>query len=48
VEHLASLCRRGKPGTSTAEFRDALTQLASEPATRDFVGTARGGSRGGR
>jgi flagellar biogenesis protein FliO len=46
VEHLVALCRRGQPGTSSAAFRQALTQLASEPAERGFVGASRPTSRG--
>jgi flagellar biogenesis protein FliO len=48
IEHLLTLCRRGQPGTSSALFREALAQLASEPAERGFVGptrTTRGGGR---
>jgi len=45
VEHLTSLCRRGRAGSSTAEFSQALAQLSSEPAQRGFIGglTSRGG-----
>jgi flagellar biogenesis protein FliO len=31
VEHLASLCRRGKSDSATASFNRALAQMASEP-----------------
>ncbi len=48
VEHLTALCRRGKPTSSTLAFRQALTELASEPAPTGFVGVSRPGSRGAR
>jgi len=48
VEHLIALCRRGQTGSSSAAFRQALTQLASEPAERGFVGASRTSSRGAR
>src|SRR5262249_56772972 len=48
VEHLTALCRRGKPTSSTLAFRQALTELASEPATAGFVGVSRSSSRGAR
>ena len=46
VEQLVSLCKRGQSGSASAAFRQALTQLASEPAPRGFVGTSRSSSRG--
>lgn len=48
VEHLLAVCRRGQPGSSSAAFRQALTQLAAEPAERGFVGASRGSVRGAR
>jgi len=48
VEHLLSLCRREQPGSSSAAFRQVLSQLASEPASGGFVGTAGSSPRGGR
>src|SRR5262245_29700874 len=46
VEHLTGLCKRGQSGSASAAFRQALTQLAAEPAPRGFVGTSRSPSRG--
>jgi flagellar biogenesis protein FliO len=46
VEHLTGLCKRGQAGSASAAFRQALTQLAAEPAPRGFVGTSRSPSRG--
>lgn len=48
VEHLTALCRRGKPTSSTLAFRQALTELANEPASAGFVGVSRSTSRGAR
>jgi flagellar biogenesis protein FliO len=48
VEHLLALCRRGQPGSSSAAFREVLSQLAAEPASGGFVGAARPQARGGR
>jgi len=48
VEHLTALCRRGKPASSTLAFRQALTELANEPAPTGFVGVSRSISRGAR
>ena len=48
VEHLTALCRRGQPGSLTAAFRQALTQLGSEPAPRGFVGASQPNERGAR
>ena len=48
VEHLTALCRRGGPSSSTVAFRQALTELANEPAPPGFVGVSRSGSRGAR
>jgi flagellar protein FliO/FliZ len=48
IEQLLALCRRGRPGTSSTLFREALAQLATEPAERGFVGPTRTASRGGR
>jgi len=47
VEHLTALCRRGKPSSSSVAFRQALTELANEPAPAGFVGS-RSSSRGAR
>jgi flagellar biogenesis protein FliO len=48
VEHLTALCRRGKPSSSTLAFRQALTELAKEPAPAGFVGVSRPEARGAR
>jgi flagellar biogenesis protein FliO len=48
VEHLTALCRRGKPTSSTLAFRQALTELANEPAPAGFVGVSRPETRGAR
>jgi flagellar biogenesis protein FliO len=48
VEHLLSLCRRGKPSSSTAVFLQTLSELSNEPAPRGFVGPTPAPSRGGR
>lgn len=48
VENLTALCRRGKPTSSTLAFRQALTELANEPAPAGFVGTSRSSSQGVR
>jgi flagellar protein FliO/FliZ len=48
VEHLTALCRRGKPSSSTLAFRQALTELANEPAPTGFVGASRPSPRGAR
>jgi flagellar biogenesis protein FliO len=48
IEHLLALCRRGRPGASSALFREALAQLATEPAERGFVGPTHPAARGGR
>src|SRR5262245_2085699 len=48
VEHLTALCRRGKPASSTLAFRQALTELANEPAPAGFVGASRSSPRGAR
>ncbi len=48
VEHLTALCRRGKPSTSTLAFRQALSELAKEPAPAGFVGVSRPEPRGAR
>lgn len=48
VEHLTALCRRGKPSSSTIAFRQALTELANEPAPAGFVGVSRPSSKGAR
>lgn len=47
VEHLLALCRRTRPGSSTAAFSQVLGQLASEPSRGGFAGSTRRGSRGG-
>ncbi|HMC11309.1 MAG TPA: flagellar biosynthetic protein FliO, partial [Pirellulaceae bacterium] len=46
VEHLTALCQRGRPTSSSAAFRQALTQLGSEPAPQGFVGASRPNARG--
>jgi flagellar biogenesis protein FliO len=48
VEHLTALCRRGRAGSSTAGFSQALAQLSNEPAQRSFIGASRPTSRGAR
>jgi flagellar biogenesis protein FliO len=48
VEHLTALCRRGRSGSSTIAFKQALTELANEPAPTGFVGSMRTSSRGAR
>jgi flagellar biogenesis protein FliO len=48
VEHLTALCRRGQPTSSTVAFRQALSELASEPAQSGFVGVSRSNLRGAR
>lgn len=48
VERLLGLCRRDQPGSSTVAFRQALAQMASEPADQSFVGASRPSSRGVR
>jgi flagellar protein FliO/FliZ len=48
VEHLTALCHRSKPTSSTLAFRQALTELANEPAPAGFVGVSRTNSRGAR
>jgi len=39
VEHLLALCWRERSGSSTAGFRQVLSQLASEPTVAGFVDT---------
>jgi flagellar biogenesis protein FliO len=46
VEHLTALCRRGRPGSSSAEFQQVLSRLGSEPVRGGFAGPARPDSRG--
>jgi flagellar biogenesis protein FliO len=46
VEHLLALCRRSRPGSSTAAFNQVLGQLASEPSRGGFAGPTRPPSRG--
>ena len=46
VERLLSLCKGTSTTSASAAFQQALTQLASEPAPRGFVGSARTTSRG--
>jgi flagellar biogenesis protein FliO len=46
VEHLLALCNRTQGTSASAAFQQALTQLASEPAPRGFVGASRSTSRG--
>lgn len=48
VEHLVALCRRHQPGSSSAAFRQTLTQLANEPPQGGFVGAPRTAPRGAR
>jgi flagellar biogenesis protein FliO len=48
VEHLLGLVRREKPGSSSAAFREMLSQLANEPAAGGFAGAVRTPARGGR
>jgi flagellar biogenesis protein FliO len=48
VEHLISLCHRGKSNSSTAIFLQTLSELSSEPAPRGFVGPTPAPSRGSR
>src|SRR5438067_2444034 len=48
VEHLTALCRRGRPTSSILAFRQALTELAEEPAPAGFVGVSRSSSKGAR
>src|SRR5262245_54650278 len=38
VENLLSLCKRTSTASASAAFQQALTQLASEPSPRGFVG----------
>jgi flagellar biogenesis protein FliO len=47
VEHLLALCRRQRPESATAAFRQMIEQAASQP-TSGFVGAARPAARGGR
>ncbi len=48
VEHLISLCRRGKSNSSTTIFLQTLSELSNEPAPRGFVGPTPAPSRGSR
>jgi flagellar biogenesis protein FliO len=48
IERLTAICRGGKPGSSTAAFRQVLDQMAQEPASGGFVGVATSNRRGGR
>jgi flagellar protein FliO/FliZ len=48
VEHLMALCRHGNAASSSAAFRQAMAQLASEPVERGFVGASRPSVRGAR
>lgn len=44
VEHLAGLCRRGKPDSASASFGRVLSQLAAEPGEASPRSRMRGGS----